>query len=960
MASKRIKGITIQIGADTRELNQAIKEFESNISKSKSQLRDVNNLLKMDPKNMVLLTQKQNALTEAIKNTEEKIKEEYRALEQLKAGPQNDKTIEQQERLSREIIANEQDLKSLKNEYKDFGSVAQQQAKVAADGMKEVGQTIQQAGQGITDVGKSMTKYVTAPIAAAGAASIKRAADFEEGMSRVQAISGATTEQMLALEEKGLEMASKTKYTASETADAYAYMAMAGWKSEEMIAGLPGVMNLAIASGEDLADTSDIVTDSLTAFNLTAKDTDEFVNVLAAAATNSNTTVGMMGQAFKYAAAPAGTLGYNINDVALALGLMANNGIKSDMAGTSLRNMFNRMAKPTKESQQAIDRMGLSLYDAQGNMYSFREVMEQMRSGFSSINMSAEEFDRRVDQLDQDLASGALTQAKYDKTLEELTLEAFGAEQAEKARAAAMLGGTRAMSGLLAIVNASDDEFYGLADAIDSSSEKFAMLADGSIMPLNEALESGAEIIGEYNGQAEAMGAVMLNNVNGQMTILKSKLDILAVSFGDLLLPKVSAVVEKVSELVDQFQALDDESKETVISVGAVAAAIGPALLIIGGAVTAFGKFVEALGIIKGAFAAGGVFAGIGKVFSDIGGAFKSVFIGIASGLKGIATGIGEAMSGVGTTIMTACAEIAAAVAMFFMGAEIGKVVSALLFPDDIDLYESYQGIVGTVQMCIDTLDAMWYQFSETFKSWWEYQKGMFERLKNYIKSTFDGIKANVQGALLGIKTAVTVVWTFIQAYFKSKIDFIKGVVTGGFKFILDTIKEKLGSAKDEVNNTIEAIKLAFEAVIELAKTWGKELVDNFIGGIKGKVDVVKDAMSFMTDTIKSYIHFSEPDVGPLSDFNTWMPDMMKQLAEQITAGIPLVESAMQSTAGVMRSGIESVDYSEQLASINTGIGQLATAGGGVVDVTINLDKYKLGHAIANINQTNVYRSGGR
>ena len=153
---------------------------------------------------------------------------------------------------------------------------------------------------------------------------------------------------------------------------------------------------------------------------------------------------------------------------------------------------------------------------------------------------------------------------------------------------------------------------------------------------------------------------------------------------------------------------------------------------------------------------------------------------------------------------------------------------------------------------------------------------------------------------------------------------------------------------------------MAFEAVIELAKTWGKELVDNFIGGIKGKVGVVKDAMSFMTDTIKSYIHFSEPDVGPLSDFNTWMPDMMKQLAEQITAGIPLVESAMQSTAGAMRSGIESVDYSEQLASINTGIGQLATAGGGVVDVTINLDKYKLGHAIANINQTNVYRSGGR
>lgn len=906
MASKRIKGITIEIGADTQQLDKAIKEFDQNISRSKGQLKDVNNLLKLDPKNTELLTQKQKALSEAIGNTEKKIQEEKKALEQLKEGPQNEKTIEQQERLSREIIANENDLKSLKKEYKDFGSVSQQQAKIAADGMKEVGKQIQDVGQGITDVGKGMTKYVTAPIVTGLTVSAKTAADFEEGMSKVQAISGATAEEMDALKEKGLEMAANSKFTAGETADAYSYMAMAGWKTEDMLNGLGGIMNLAAASGDDLASTSDIVTDALTAFGLTAKDTSDFVNVLAAAATNSNTNVEMLGQSFKYAAAPAGALGYSVNDVALGLGLMANSGIKADMAGTSLRNIFTRMAKPTKESQMAIDQLGLSLYDNEGKMYSFRDVMYQIRDGFKNVKMTAEEYDAAVAALDEDLSGGNITQEKYDAELEKLNINAFGAEEAEKARAAAMLGGTRAMSGLLAIAQASDDDFNKLADAIDRSSEEFALLADGSVVPLNDALAEGSDIIATYNGRAEAMSGQMLNNVNGQMTLLKSKLDILAESLGEVLLPKISAVVDKVSELVDKFQTLDNESKETVVNLSAFAAAIGPVLLIIGGAVTAFGKFIEALGIIKGAFAAGGIFAGAGETLA----------------------GVGAAISG--------------------LVVPIGLVVAALAV-----WAHNWEEIKEAGQLLVErTIEHL----TEIKERWLE----VWAALKEYFHAKMDEIKAKFDAAMLGIKTAVSYIWSLIQGIFKSKIEFIKGVIKGGFGFVVSTIKEKLDTAKDKIDKTIEAIKLAFETVVDLAKNWGKDMIDNFIGGIKKKADFVKAGMEGLSDTIKSYIHFSEPDVGPLSDFNTWMPDMMKQLAEQITSGIPLVEAAMQNTAGAMRAGIESVDYTDQLTSINTGISQLATAGSGVVNVTLTLDKYKLGQAVANINQINNYRSGGR
>jgi hypothetical protein len=229
-------------------------------------------------------------------------------------------------------------------------------------------------------------------------------------------------------------------------------MAMAGWKTDDMLNGLEGIMNLAAASGEELGTTSDIVTDALTAFGMSADESAHFADILAAAASNSNTNVSMMGESFKYAAHVAGALGYSAEDVAVALGLMANSGIKADQAGTSLRNMFNRMAKPTKESAAAMDRLGIELYDGEGEMFTFREIMDQLRASMSEINMPLEDYNAALDELDEQLADGTLTQKKYDAALEELNLQAFGAEGAEKARAAAMLGGTRAMSGLLAII----------------------------------------------------------------------------------------------------------------------------------------------------------------------------------------------------------------------------------------------------------------------------------------------------------------------------------------------------------------------------------------------------------------------------------------------------------------------------------------------------------------------------
>ena len=333
--------------------------------------------------------------------------------------------------------------------------------------------------------GNMLTEVVSQAKNAAGAV-LDIGMNFESGMSKVQTISGASGEDLAALTDKAKEMGAKTKFSATESAEAMQYMAMAGWKTGDMLNGIEGIMNLAAASGEDLATTSDIVTDALTAFGLSAQDSTHFADVLAQASSNANTNVGMMGETFKYVAPVAGAMGYSAEDVATAVGLMANSGIKASQAGTSLRSILTRMAKPTKEVQTAMDQLGVSITDSDGNMKSLHEIMDELRTGFSGL-------------------SGA-----------------------EKTNMAATLGGTEAMSGLLAIVNASDGDYQKLTDSINNCS-----------------------------GAAESMAETMQNNLEGQLTIFRSAREALAQEIYESIqeplknLTKVG--IEAVSNLTQGF-----------------------------------------------------------------------------------------------------------------------------------------------------------------------------------------------------------------------------------------------------------------------------------------------------------------------------------------------------------------------------------------------------------------------
>ena len=362
----------------------------------------------------------------------------------------------------------------------DTGNLAQEDAKLAAQ-IEEVKKQQEDAADSANSFGEKSMEAISGVqqiLAAAGIAAMLKeigeayrecvgvAGDFEESLSNVEALSGASSEEMAHLNTMAKELGATTMFTAKESADAMGYMAMAGWDAQQMIAGMPGVLQLAAASGEDLALVADIVTDSMTAFGLTAGDAAHYADVLAATATNANTNVSVMGETFKYAAPVAGALGYSIEDVSVAIGLMANAGVKGSNAGTALRNVFNGLLEGVTLTGAAFGECEVSAVKADGTMQDFGSTIDELRGYFDQMT------------------------------------------EAERVNNAIAIAGQRGYSGLLSILNATDEDYAKLTASIQNCT-----------------------------GAAERMAAVKLDNMNGQLTLLNSAAEALKITVGEQFTP---------------------------------------------------------------------------------------------------------------------------------------------------------------------------------------------------------------------------------------------------------------------------------------------------------------------------------------------------------------------------------------------------------------------------------------
>ena len=529
-----IKGITIEIGSDTKKFKSGLKDLNQSAKDLQRELTAVNKALKHDPKNTDLLRQKQELLTKSVSETKSKLDALKAAKEKADKDMASGTEINQEQyrRLVREISTTENSLKNLTREMKNFGSVSAQQIAAAGGKMQDVGGKLE-------GVGKKMMP-VTAAITGLGAVAVKTAADFDSSMSQVAAVSGASGDDLERLRDKAREMGAQTQFSASEAADAMNYMAMAGWKTEDMLGGVEGIMNLAAASGEDLAAVSDIVTDGLTAFGLSAQDSGRMADVMAAASSNANTNVSMLGESYKYCASTAGAMGYSLEDVTESLGLMANAGVKGSQAGNTLKNAMINLAKPTDAMAATMKQYNISITNSDGSMKSWNEVVANLRTSLGGLS------------------------------------------EAEQTAAVATLFGKEATAGMLSVINAAPADIEKLNGAILNSSGSAKEMAETMQDNLNGQLKKLQSQLSEL---AISIGEVL-------MPVIRS------------IVERLKGLVEKFNGLSDGQKKVIVVVGLLVAAIGPVILIIGKFATAIGAIMTIAPTLTAVLGAVKIAFAA--------------------------------------------------------------------------------------------------------------------------------------------------------------------------------------------------------------------------------------------------------------------------------------------------------------------------------------------------------------------
>lgn len=730
----------------------------------------------------------------------------------------------------------------------------------------ELGPRLQEIGSKMQSVGRNMSMYVSAPIVAGFGAAVKKSIDFDDSMRKVKATSGATGSEFQQLRDKALEMGAKTKFSASESADALNYMALAGWDTKDMLGGIDGVMQLAAASGEDLGQVSDIVTDSLTAFGMKAKDSGHFADVLAQTSSKANTDVRGLGEAFKYAAPVAGALGYTVEDTSIAIGLMSNAGIKGEKAGTALRTMFTNLSKPTGDMKKKMDELGISITDSNGNMLPMRDVMDQLRGKFKGLSKE------------------------------------------QQASAAATIFGKEAMSGALAIINASDEDYQKLTKSIDGS-----------------------------KGAAKRMSDEMEGGIGGSIRQMKSAIESLAISIGDVMAPYIKKLAEWLSYAANKLNEMPKGTQKIVVGLGLLAAAIGPLLVTLGVMVSTIGSAMTVIGPLMTSIK---TLSFITKGWALATG-FLNTILGVARGQIALQTVLTGKYSLVTQT--AALVTRGLGLAIRFMTGPIGLVITAvgLLVAAIIHLWRNnetfrnnviklWNGIKNALSVIwnsiksfgIDVWNGLKNGVMFIIQNWWVLMKAYFNMWKVVITTIFNAIKNTVIG-----------VWKVIKSSVLFIVNALKTGVTAIFNSLLLVLRKILSLYKQAFLKAWNAIKFV---VTTIAKSIANTVRNNWNNIKNFTIFIFKSVKSFITNiwsSIKSTIYrfansayqlvkkiwnsLSRSTRNIFSNLRAWITNTWSKIKNSVTRFARLLWDGVRNTWNNLSTGTRNISSRVKTTIVN-------------------------------------------
>lgn len=708
-----------------------------------------------------------------------------------------------------------------------------------------VSQKFADLGSNLQLAGGVLTDNISKPIINIGKNAVDASMNFEQSMSKVGAISGATGVEMESLKDKALEMGAKTKFSAKESADAFTYMAMAGWETEDMLAGISGIMNLAAADGLDLATTSDIVTDALTAFGLSADEAGEFADVLAATSSSANTNVSMLGESFKYVAPVAGAMGYNIYEVAHTLGLMANSGIKASSAGTALRGAITRLTKPTDEMKNVMLDLGLATTDyyneidsakvqnattkVQNKTIDLEKAQSKYNEAVSKYGpestqaqkamIGLEKAQNNLSQAQHDLQEAQAGTRKEGEFLNSLMADQDGnatrlnqvivklrsvfknLTEEEQAQAAATLFGQEAMAGMLAVINASGDDFDKLSDAIDGS-----------------------------RGTAEQMSDTMQDNLAGSLTYLNSALEGVYIKLGDALAPVIRDIADWITKFLEWLNTLDETTVQWIATIGAIVAAIGPVLTFLGKISSGIGLIIDVAGKLSGVM--GGVLGIGGKLL----GGMKTIF-GLVPKLIG-------AIAGINPVVLIVIGAITALIAI------------------GVALYKNWDTVKEMAKNAWDAITG--------------FVKNAAEAIGNFLRNLFD----TAVNVVKNIKDSFFEVVKNIKEYVADLVKNITDKVAEIAQKVANSIREMHDKISDFVkkiyNYVSDIAKKVVDAIVNIAKKVG-EFISNTLKGI---YNFAKKIVDYISDMVGKIGDFVKKIPGFFKDIVTAIPDMIKKMGE--------------------------------------------------------------------------------
>ena len=709
------------------------------------------------------------------------------------------------------------------------------------------------------------------------------AADFEAAMSKVGAISGASAEEMSKLTDTAKQLGSTTQFSASQSAEAMSYLAMAGWKTNQIVGAMPGLLNLAAASGEDLATVSDILSDDMTAFGLSAEQAGHVADVFAAASSNANTNVSMLGETFKYAGPVAGSLGYSLEDVSVAAGLMANASIKGSMAGTALRSIMTRLIEPPKDAANAMEALGIQVKNADGTVKPFGQTIKDLREKFSQLS------------------------------------------DAEKAQYANWLAGQEAMGGLLAVVNASDEDFAKLSGAIN-----------------------------DCDGKAAEMAKTMQNNAKGALTRLKSAMEGISISIGGALLPALADLVDKVGGIAGAFGEWAT-THQGIVKMGLAVAGVGASALIAAKSFAVLTSSIEAARAgmqllrdmrmaesVAGLAPSGGMF---GNMFSGISTAFSGVLGQLStfgSLLVAKITGPFKAMGGIFRTVGGLMAEnmitpFMGKISTFFSGlggrimpmimrfigplttmfAPLASMLTGPLTAAFGGVIASFGGLAAAALPIIGIIAAVVAAGAILYSNWDTicnvaevvYTKivGYWEQVKERLQPAFDSISQSFDR--LG---AVFSSFGGSSSVLETVFNTLGSVVTGTFMAAITVVElfvNQFAIAMEVLSTTINEIGVIIQALAEgdWATAWNSmgNIASTFVSGI-GKT--VANLVGTVFNGIKAIMGFGGEDLAPSTDIFSGIGESIMNAFSGIGGFMSNIgTNVMQYLSNGLQSGINIV-----------------------------------------------------